>query len=380
MSSNLVVLSDSQVHDLLIGLSKNDVVKFQQELEKSLLDFAVGNEGRYQLAPDFVNRPNGQKTLFRPFTSPDAVGTKIAVTPAPVEDENGDKVYPAVGGILALCDSSGRPTGILNAAEVTGYRTTLCALIPWMWRRNTENVVIFGAGKQGLWHTRLALALRGSEIKSITIVNRSAARAQSLVKQVEKENEKYWKSSATLAVLEPSQPDYDQRLETLLAETDAVFCTVGSTSPLFSLKAILGKDKRDRLPFVGAIGSWQSDMIELDPEMLRHAAGREDSYSPRGDGGSIMADDLQESLVKSGEVIQSELNAEQILQVGEILSWKQGHFGTEPVGDREKLESWLSEGFVVYKGIGVSTTDLAAGNAILALARERDVGVHIPGF
>ena len=32
-------------------------------------------------------------------------------------------------------------------------------------------IVVFGAGKQALWHVRLALALRGDEIKHSAIVN-----------------------------------------------------------------------------------------------------------------------------------------------------------------------------------------------------------------
>ncbi|RMJ09288.1 hypothetical protein CDV36_011112 [Fusarium kuroshium] len=376
MANNLVVLNDSVVHDLLISLPKDDIIKFQHALEDSLIGFTVGEERKYQPTPDFVNRPTGQKTLFRTFSSPDTVGAKIIVTPAPVKDaSSGKTVNPPLNGVLALCDASGRPTGLLNAGEVTGYRTTLSALIPWMWRRYTEEVVIFGAGKQGLWHTRLALALRGDEIKNITIVNRSAARAQALVEQVTEENQKYWKSSATLNVLDPSQSDYDQRLETLLSTADTVFCTVGSTTPVFSLRSILGEGSRSRLPFVGGIGSWQADMVEMDPEMLRHAAERSDSYSPHGAaGGSIIVDDLEECLVKAGEVIQSGLKAEQMVPVGEILSWKRGSKSTG------SLESWLGEGFVVYKGIGVSVTDLAAGNAILELAKTRNVGVSIPNL
>ncbi|KAL2690095.1 hypothetical protein Neosp_004163 [[Neocosmospora] mangrovei] len=339
MANNLVVLNDSVVHDLLISLPKDEIIKFQHALEDSLIEFTVGEESKYQPTPDFVNRPTGQKTLFRTFSSSDAVGTKIVVTPAPVKDASGKTVNPPLNGVLALCDASGRPTGLLNAGEVTGYRTTL-----------------------------------GDEIKNITIVNRSAARAQALVEQVTEENQKCWKSSANLNVLDPSQSDYEQRLDALLSTADTVFCTVGSTTPLFSLKSILGEGSRSRLPFVGAIGSWQPDMIELDPEMLQHAATRDDAYNPRGAGGSILVDDLEECLVKSGEVIQSKLKAEQMMQVGEILSLKRENKSTD------SLESWLGEGFVVYKGIGVSVTDLAAGNAILELAKTRNVGVSIPNL
>ncbi|KAJ4009663.1 hypothetical protein NW752_009251 [Fusarium irregulare] len=380
MTNGLLILGDEEIRNLLLTLSKPEILTFKTALEKVLIDFSVGGEGQYQPTPDFVNRPEGQKTLFRTFTSPDGVGTKIVVTPAPIKDENGNTVNRPLGGLLSLCDSAGVSTGILNAAEPTGYRTTLSALIPWTWRKCTENIVVLGAGKQGLWHTRLALALRGDEIKKIIIVNRSVGRARDLVKQVTEENEKYWKSKAKLDVLDPAQSDYDEALASLLGSADAVFCTVGSTSPLFQLKTILGDGSRSRLPFVGAIGSWQPDMIELDPEMLRHAASRDDSYSPRGAKGSILVDDLEEALVKSGEVIQSGLKEDNLLQVGEVLDWLDDKSSRKPEGGIEKLKTWISEGFVVYKGIGVSVTDIAAGNAILELARKRDVGTTISNF
>ncbi|CAG7564310.1 unnamed protein product [Fusarium equiseti] len=380
MTNSLLILGDEEIRNLLLTLSKPEILTFRTALERVLIDFSVGGEGKYQPTPDFVSRPEGQKTLFRTFTSPDGVGTKIIVTPAPITDENGNTVIRPLGGLLSLCDSAGVPTGILNAAEPTGYRTTLSALIPWTWRRCTESIVVFGAGKQGLWHTRLALALRGDGIKKITIVNRSVGRAKDLVKRVTEENEKYWKSGAELDVLDPAHSDYDEALASLLGSADAVFCTVGSTSPLFQLKAILGDGSRSRLPFVGAIGSWQPDMIELDPEMLRHAASRDDSYSPRGAKGSILVDDLEEALVKSGEVIQSGLKEDSLLQVGEILDWLDGKSERKPEGGVEKLKTWISEGFVVYKGIGVSVTDIAAGNAILELARKRNVGTTISNF
>ncbi|KAH7185947.1 uncharacterized protein B0J16DRAFT_342978 [Fusarium flagelliforme] len=380
MTNGLLILGDAEIRNLLLTLSKPEILTFKTAFEKVLVDFSVGGEGEYQPTPDFVNRPSGQKTLFRTFTSPDGVGTKIVVTPAPITDKDGNTVNRPLGGLLSLCDSAGVPTGILNAAEPTGYRTTLSALIPWTWRRCTENIVVFGAGKQGLWHARLALALRGDEIKNITIVNRSVGRARDLVKQVTEENEKYWKSEAKLDVLDHAQSDYDEALASLLGSADAVFCTVGSTSPLFQLKVILGDGSRSRLPFVGAIGSWQPDMIELDPEMLRHAASRDDSYGPHGAKGSILVDDLEEALVKSGEVIQSGLKEERLLQVGEILDWLDDKSERKPEGGVEKLKTWISEGFVVYKGIGVSVTDIAAGNAILELARKRNVGTTIPNF
>jgi len=46
----------------------------------------------------------------------------------------------------------------------------------------------------------------------------------------------------------------------------------------------------------------------------------------------------------------------------------------------EKRKAFLENGLVVYKSVGVSVTDLAIGNAILALARKQSLGISISDF
>lgn len=381
MSRDLLVLGNSVVYNLLISLSRCQIVEIKHRLENALVNFSTSNEREYQPPPHYVSRSNGQRTLFQEFTSRDAVGTKIITRPAQVVDDSGAVFNPPLRGLLSVCDSSGFPIGLINAEEVTAYQTALSALIPYMWRRHTEHVVIFGAGKQALWCCRLVLALRGDEIKTITIVNRSMLRASSLVKQVGEENKKYWNSRASLAALDPSRADYDQCFIIILAAANAVFCTVGSRSPMFRLAHVLGSGntKRKRAPFVAAIGSWQADMIQLDPEMLRYAITHPGGGC-KGGLGSILVDDRDQCLANIGELVQSGLGPEQVVEVGEILSWQRGIQKAQPSADDQARELWLSEGFVVYKSIGVGLTDLAIANSVLSVARASKAGIAIPDF
>ncbi|KAI0836411.1 NAD(P)-binding protein [Hypoxylon sp. FL0890] len=373
--SGLTILSDRAVHEVLINLSKDRILAFQTSLARCLRDYSVGTERQYQPAPGVVNRPNGQRTLFRPFTSPTAVGTKIIVDPAPTRD---NRKLP-LQGILTLCDENGLPKGIINAAEVTAYRTSLIAMIPYMWRRNTENIVIYGAGKQALWHIRLALALRGDEIKSVTVVNRSEERAKEMLSKIIRENAKRWKSPATLTYLRDAlSPDSYQAQEAAVANADAIFCTVPSNKPVFPARYILGQ-KQKKNPYISAIGSWQPDMIELDPTLLKSIVD-DKTNSPRlehGSSGAILVDDSEFVMKHTGEAIQSQLNIDNMIEVGKVFHLR-GH-ETER-GPREKLNQWLEEGFVVYKSVGVSVTDLTAGEQILALAKERNLGTHLEDF
>ncbi|KAI1204748.1 uncharacterized protein F4807DRAFT_446070 [Annulohypoxylon truncatum] len=252
-------------------------------------------------------------------------------------------------------------------------------MIPYIWRRNTENIVVYGAGKQALWHIRLALALQGNEIKSIIVVNRSEPRAKEMLDKVAQENSARWKSSATMKYLDPSGPEFDQSLETALADADAIFCTVPSYKPLFPAKYILGQGQRTKKPYVSAIGSWQPDMIELDPDLVKSIVDdTENGFHPERDSaGAILVDDRETILTHVGEAVQSQLKLDDMVEVGKIAHLRE-HDPDQ--ARKEKLNRWLEEGLVVYKSVGVSVTDLAAGEAILALDKERNIGFHLPDF
>ena len=57
---------------------------------------------------------------------------KIIVDPAPQKDGAKSPLH----GILTICDDQGLPTGIINAEEVTAFRTSMSALLhPWPWNR-----------------------------------------------------------------------------------------------------------------------------------------------------------------------------------------------------------------------------------------------------
>ena len=386
---SLVVLADSAVHEVLISLSRDDILHFHKSLATCLREYSIGSERQYQPAPGVVNRPSGQKTLFRPFTSPTAVGTKIIVDPAPSGDNNR---RPPLQGILALCDENGLPSGVINAGEVTGFRTSLSAMIPYVWRRHTEHIVVYGAGQQALWHIRLALALRGDEINSITVVNRSEPSARAMLDTVKQENAARWRSEATLDYLGPpttNSPNYDQALKAALGDADVIFCTVPSSKPLFPADYLPNRDQHQggRSPYISAIGSWQPDMIELDPALLRSIVDgtRGGGFHPEGgEGGAILVDDREVAMTHAGEAVQSQLQTGDMVELGKIVHLREQDAAVAAADHQANkdglLNKWLAEGLVVYKSVGVSATDLVAGEEILALARRRTLGTHITAF
>lgn len=368
--SDCVVLNDANVHEILISLSRDEIYVFIDKIASALKDFSVSGDREYQPEASIINRPDGRKILFRLFTSSTGVGVKILVDPARAllkertfESEAEKNRLTSLHGILALCDENGFANGFINAEEVTGHRTSISAILLYTRRKETSNIVVFGAGKQALWHIRLVLALRGDEIKTITIVNRSAERTHTMLEQIKKENEAQWRSSTEFRTIIDS--DSNSKVEEVMGQADVIFCTTPSKEILFPANYVTNRKNC----YISAIGSWQGDMIEVDPEVLKYAAGL-------GQGeGIVVVDDLVECRHGSGEIIQSQLDESQVVEVGALL--KEQDQASKEDGGRARC---LKEGFVVYKSVGVSVTDLAAGQALLQIARQRRLGIAVPNF
>lgn len=366
--TNVPFHSNEKVHNLLLNLTKEELITFRQVIEQTFQNFSTGGEANHQPEPSGVTRPNGQRTLFRPFTSDDAVGAKIIVEPPLRSDGKRDPLH----GTLILMDGRGNLTGVMAAEEVTGFRTSMNAMVPFSWRKNVRRIVIFGSGVQALWHSRLILGLRGDEVESITYVAPTKSKVDELIDQISEENESLWKSSCSFR----SGSSAPEMLKAILQQADCVFCTTPSKEPLFPAEYLTSDRNSDSQPFISATGSWQPDMIELDPALLHHALDAKDAYNPTNNSskGVVLVDDRAYALKNSGEIVQSKLKAEDMLELGQIVALTNTPDSGKTLDDRrrvERLEKYVSEEFVVYKSVGLSLTDLTVSNAILSHLESR---------
>lgn len=359
--NNIPFYTNEKIHQLLLNLSKDELIGFRQVVERTFENFSSGGERDYQPEPSGVTRANGQRTLFRPFTSDEAVGAKIVVETPARPDGKKDPLH----GTLVLMDGRGNLRGLLAAEEMTGFRTSMNAMVPFSWRESVRNIVIFGSGVQALWHTRLLLGLRGNEVDSITYIARAEASVNALIDQVTQENDSLWKSACSLRY-GSSDPE---SLKAALQHADCVFCTTPARKPLFPAEYLTSHRNNDRQPFISAIGSWQPDMIELDPALLHHCLEASGGHNPTSDEmkGVVLVDDRDYALKNSGEFVQSKIKADDMLELGQIFSLKRASMRAGDDQQRfEQTERYISQGFVVYKSVGLSLTDLTVSNAILA--------------
>jgi hypothetical protein len=85
--NNIQFLGEEAVHQLLVNLTKDEPITFRNAIEQTFEDFSVVGERQYhQPDPSSATRLNGQRTLFRPFTSDSVVGAKLVVESAPGSD------------------------------------------------------------------------------------------------------------------------------------------------------------------------------------------------------------------------------------------------------------------------------------------------------
>jgi len=358
------VLSDADIKTLLHNISPSDVQNLASALNQALTEYSCNDEVPYQPHRAHVARPNGQVSLFMPATTPSSIGVKIVVVAPSQAPPPGEKPKPALRSVLTICDELGQAVGVLNAAELTAFRTALGSMLLYRYRKKTENILVFGAGKQAEWHIRLAILLKGDDIRKITVVNRSSARAKELLDSLAQSK------VGEHITMELFDNEKEDALESLVTEADVVFCTTPSTSPLFPASYLTSDAGLAKSRYIAAIGSYRLDMQEIDPELLKNLSNSSGSFASQVYQGLINVDSIKGCMDEAGELVAAGLKPEQMLEVGKVDGLRKD----------DDVQKWLEEGFVVYKSVGMGIMDIAIGKALMELAAQKGVGVHLGSF
>ena len=437
----LTVLTNNDVQDVLSTLTKEDIVELQGNLAEALHSYSTGDTNQNSgCCSSFqpqrtVIKKNGITTLFMPASTGTSVGMKIVsletpeavskkgsisststksssksidssmsgltLTPASTMDSastiSGASFVPppsvassqstAPKGTVTMLDTNGNPTGILNAEELTAFRTALAATFMLQKRQNVHTVTVFGAGKQAYWHIRLALLLRGDDIRHVNIINRSFERTIHLMKsfQIADDVKPQWRRDIKFSSLSPDFVEYGRLLKEEVRKADIIFCCTPSVEPLFPHEFLTSREGQKKGRYVSAIGSYAPHMAELHPEVFKHAvsSGHHHHHHKHAQSeGVVIVDSLEGALKEAGEIIQAKLKPEHLVEIGELIMIKKSvHRDIELGGQGEKgLLEWLTKGNVIYKSVGLGLMDLTVGGDIIRLAREKDIGTTISDF
>ncbi|KAL8769084.1 MAG: hypothetical protein Q9209_004870 [Squamulea sp. 1 TL-2023] len=441
----LTVLSDSDINSILYSLNRDDVLALQNNLAEALHEYSTGTQETTGCCqsnqPERIAIPasNDQTTLFMPATTSTSRGIKIATlatTPEPprndslpsiafaksntsISSSSSTNVAPTPEtpisqmssisiasstatdpsitssqstspiGSLSLLTSNGTPYAFLAASTLTAFRTALASTTIFTRRTNVHIICVFGAGAQALWHIRLALILRGSEIHHVHVINRNFERARKLMETIytSPEWEHLRKSNSKLgfSIVSNEYGEYNRLLKEHVRKADAIFCCTPSTTPLFPAEYLTSAEGRKKGRYISAIGSYRHHMIELHPEILRQAVAPEHKnhhHKHAERGGVIVVDSLEACLKEAGEVKQAGLSPEQLVEIGELLMVKKASMKEiEKGGEGEVgLKRWLQAGNVIYKSVGLGLMDICVGEDLVMLARERGFGTTVEGF
>ena len=414
----LTILTDADVRSLLLNLTRDDILDLQHNLAEALHDYSTGTQETTGCCsanqPQRISIPgkNGQTTLFMPASTGTTKGVKIVSLLAPssssVVSSNSSATtltptsstpssHPSTTssqtttprGSLTLLDSYGTPVGFINAEELTAFRTALASTLLLSKRSRVHSIAVFGAGKQAYWHIRLALILRGSDIHHVNVINRSFSGAQPLMREIYQSQE--WADLRTVnsklrfSTLSAEYGEYDRLLKEHVRDADALFMCTPSTSPLFPAEYLTNTEGRKKGRYLSAIGSYKPHMVELHPDILRQAVAAEHKnhhHRHADNGGVVVVDSLEACLKEAGEVIQAGINAEQLVEIGELLIVRKAVLkDIEMGGPGEKgLKRWLESGNVIYKSVGLGLMDVCVGEDLIVLARERGIGITMENF
>jgi len=287
-------------------------------------------------------------------------------------------------GSVTLLDGESLPFALINAHELTAFRTALASLMMFNKRKKVRTLLVFGAGTQAYWHIRLALVLRGEEIRRVYIVNRSFDRAAKLLRDIYLPENTEWRRDVKFSAMSTDFGEYGRILKDHVRKADAIFCCTPSPEPLFPAEYLTSGEGRQKGRLICAIGSYKAHMAEIHPDILRDEVTVQPPHRHWHKhvhrSGVVVVDSLDAALKEAGEIIQAGIKPKQVVELGELLMVRDAQRNEETVDEENSLREWSQRGNVIYKSVGLGLMDLVTGGDLVRLARERKLGTTVEDF
>lgn len=287
-------------------------------------------------------------------------------------------------GSVTLLDDESLPFALINAHELTAFRTALASLMMFNRRKKVRTIVVFGAGTQAYWHIRLALALRGEDIHRVIIVNRSFDRAAKLLQEIYQPENIRWRGDVKFSAVSTDFGEYSRVLKDHVRKADAIFCCTPSLEPLFPAEYLTSGEGRQKGRLICAIGSYKAHMAEIHPDILRDEVNVQPAHRHWHKhihrSGVIVVDSLDAAMKEAGEIVQAGIKPKQVVELGELLMVRDATRDAATVDEEKSLREWSQRGNVIYKSVGLGLMDLVTGGDLVRLAWERKLGTTVEDF
>ncbi|GLI77525.1 hypothetical protein PoHVEF18_005815 [Penicillium ochrochloron] len=293
-------------------------------------------------------------------------------------------------GSVTLLDADSLPFGLINAHELTAFRTALASLMLFNKRKKVRTLLVFGAGTQAYWHIRLALILRSNEIRRVYIVNRSFERAAELLRDIYLPENTEWRRDVKFSAMSSDFGEYNRILKEHVRKADAIFCCTPSSTSLFPAEFLTSREGRQKGRFLCAVGSYKKHMSEIHPDVLRDEVNvtppHRHFHKHTRRSGVIVVDSLDAAMKEAGEIIQAGIKPHQVVELGELMMVRHAARkaseaeSADSVDEEKSLREWVERGNVIYKSVGLGLMDLVTGGDLVRLARERGLGTTVEDF
>ena len=234
--------------------------------------------------------------------------------------DNTNPENPTIKGLVLLIDmATGKILSISDGRSLTAIRTGAASGIATQYLSNpaAQSVAIFGCGAQGQTQLEAVMAVR--RIKQVLLFDVCPAQADGLASKI----------SIDHNIACEVNPGIDA-----LRGIDVICTATPSQQPLFGFRHLKPG------VHINAIGSYRTDMQEIDPEIMRH--------------GSVFLDDAAACLNGSGDLtipIASGAISEQDIrgELGELIAGK--------IAGRHS-----SEEITIFKSVGNGIQDFFIAN------------------
>ncbi|MEE9245621.1 MAG: NAD(P)-binding domain-containing protein [Gemmatimonadota bacterium] len=272
-------------------------------------------------------------SLFMPARVEGALGAKIiSVFPG-----NARRGLPLVHGMVALLDDeTGRPTALLDGGALTAIRTGAASGLATrlLADPDADRVAIIGAGAQARTQLEAVCAVR--RVRAVTVYSRTEASAERFASEMAGRRE---------------VPDRVEVAESAAAAAkDADIICVATSS----LEPVLMRGEAPDGAHINAVGSFTSEMIELDPELVAECR--------------VVVDQREAALAEAGEIIAA-------IEAGLMKGTDLAELGDIVAGGLPQRTEIAQP--TLFKSVGLAVQDMCAAAAALERARQEGLGQEV---
>lgn len=255
--------------------------------------------------------------------------TTFGLKAVSITADNCERGLPMIHGLVLLFDSTtGEPKCLMDGEFLTALRTGAASGLATdlLAKPNSKNLVVFGTGRQAFFQVLAVLEVRPIDL--VTVVSRNPDLATKFCQ----------------TITELGNFDLKCVSDTSVVRQADIICTATpSITPLFSSND-LPKESH-----INAVGSYRSDMCEIDLQLL--------------DSMTIVVDQYEASLKEAGEIVQAVkegiIHESAITEIGEFLL----------ASNRRDIRKRT-----LFKSVGNAAQDLVVADFVLNQANQRALG------